>query len=144
MRLTVTVNPRTRAVRLQVDRALDYPPVHVTGLLAAAAAQALAHQVADDAPGPATGEVSHPVPAPRAAADDVAAPRGTGAAVGDEARLRRRVLRALDDGATVEQAAARFGINPAVIDRWDDDPAADAHTDLLADGFGWPDRRAAS
>ena len=51
-------------------------------------------------------------------------------------RLRRRVLRALDEGATVEQAAREFGIDPAQIDRWDDDAALDAHTDLLGAGPG--------
>ena len=51
-------------------------------------------------------------------------------------RLRRRVLRALDEGATVEQAAREFGIDPAQIDRWDDDAALDARTDLLGAGPG--------
>ena len=54
--------------------------------------------------------------------------------------MRRRVLRALDEGATVEQAAREFGLDPAQVDRWDDDPAIDARTDLLADAAGWPSR----
>ncbi len=51
-------------------------------------------------------------------------------------RLRRRVLRALDNGATVAQAAREFGIDPTQIDRWDDDAAIDARTDLLGAGPG--------
>jgi len=46
------------------------------------------------------------------------------------------VLRALDEGATVEAAAREFGLDPAQIDRWDDDPAIDARTDLLGAGPG--------
>ena len=57
-----------------------------------------------------------------------------------EARLRWRVLRALDGGATVEQAAHRFGLDPAQVDQWDDDPAIGARTDLLAGTAGWPAR----
>ena len=53
-----------------------------------------------------------------------------------ETWLRWRVLRALDEGATVEAAAREFGLDPAQIDRWDDDPAIDARTDLLGAGPG--------
>lgn len=98
MRLTVSRDPRRRALLVHVDRALDYPSDHVSELLAATVADLIA-QVG---------------PAP-------------------ESRLRRGVLRALDRGATVAQAARRFGVDAALIDRWDDDAAVDARTDLLAD-----------
>jgi len=132
MRLTITLDPRRRG--LHVERALDYPPGHLPGLLAAATAEVLAQP-------PVAFEVELPglVPAPRTARDGQ--PRSAGLAPElVEARLRRRVLRALDEGATVEQAAREFELDPAQIDRWDDDPAIDARTDLLADAAGWPAR----
>ena len=131
MRLTITLDPRRRGLRVHVERALDYPPGHVPGLLAAATAEVLAQ------PPPTADEVELPglVPAPRTARDGQ--PRSAGLAPElVEARLRRRVLRALDGGATVEQAAREFGTDPAQVDRWDDDPAIDAHTDLLGAGPG--------
>ncbi len=127
MRLTITCDPLRRALRVHVKQALDYPPGHVPGLLAAAVTEALAQP-------PADVEAPELVPAPRTALDDQAS------VVGDEHReaneARWRVLRALDEGATVEQAAREFGIDPAQIDRWDDDAALDAHTDLLGAGPG--------
>ena len=119
---------------MHVERALDYPPGHLPGLLAVATAEVLAQP-------PVAFEVELPglVPAPRTARDGQ--PRSAGLAPElVEARLRRRVLRALDEGATVEQAAREFGLDPAQVDRWDDDPAIDARTDLLADAAGWPAR----
>ena len=134
MRLTITLDPRRRGLRVHVEWALDYPPGHLPGLLAAATAEVLAQP-------PVAFEVELPglVPAPRTARDGQ--PRSAGLAPElVEARLRRRVLRALDEGATVEQAAREFGLDPAQVDRWDDDPAIDARTDLLADAAGWPAR----
>ena len=138
MRLTITCDPRRRGLRVHVERALDYPPGHVPGLLAAATADALTQ------PPPTADEVELPglVPTPRTARDGQ--PRSAGLAPElVEARLRRRVLRALNDGATVAEAAHRFGLAPAQVDRWDDDPAIDARTDLLAGTAGWPTRAGA-
>jgi hypothetical protein len=130
MRLTITLDMRRRGLRVQVERALDYPPGHLPGLLAAAVTEALAQP-------PADVEAPELVPAPRTALDDQASVVGDEHREANEARLRWRVLRALDEGATVEQAAREFGIDPAQIDRWDDDDAAiDARTDLLGAGPG--------
>ncbi len=131
MRLTITLDPRRRGLRVHVERALDYPPGHLPGLLAVATAEVLAQP-------PVAFEVELPglVPAPRTARDDQASVVGDERREANEARLRWRVLRALDEGATVAEAARRFGIDPAQIDRWDDDPAIDAHTDLLGAGPG--------
>ena len=132
MRLTISCDPRRRELRVRVERALDYPAGHVPALLAGAVVEALAQP-------PATVEVELPglVPAPRTARDGQ--PRSAGLAPElVEARLRRRVLRALDGGATVAEAAREFGLDPAQVDRWDDDPAIDARTDLLAGTAGWP------
>jgi hypothetical protein len=131
MRLTITCDPRRRGLRVHVERALDYPPGHVPGLLAAATAEALTQ------PPPTADEVELPglVPAPRTARDGQPRPAGLAPEL-VEARLRRRVLRALDEGATVTEAARTFGIDPAQIDRWDDDAAIDARTDLLGAGPG--------
>ena len=129
MRLTITLDMRRRGLRVQVERALDYPPGHLPGLLAAAVTEALAQP-------PADVEAPELVPAPRTALDDQASVVGDEHREANEARLRWRVLRALDEGATVEQAAREFGIDPAQIDRWDDDAALDAHTDLLGAGPG--------
>jgi len=129
MRLTVTLDMRRRGLRVHVERALDYPPGHLPGLLAAAVTEALAQP-------PADVEAPELVPAPRTALDDQASVVGDEHREANEARLRWRVLRALDEGATVEQAAREFGIDPAQIDRWDDDAALDAHTDLLGAGPG--------
>jgi len=134
MRLTITLDPRRRGLRVHVEWALDYPPGHLPGLLAAATAEVLAQP-------PVAFEVELPglVPAPRTARDGQ--PRSAGLAPElVEARLRRRVLRALDGGATVAEAAREFGLDPAQVDRWDDDPAIDARTDLLAGTAGWPAR----
>jgi len=130
MRLTLTCDPRRRALRIYVERALDYPPGHVPGLLAAVVTEALAHP-------PATVEVEGAglVPTPRTPTEDQA-PEAGPSPESVELRLRWRVLRALDEGATVEAAAREFGLDPAQIDRWDDDPAIDAHTDLLGSGPG--------
>jgi len=130
MRLTITCDPRRRGLRVHVERALDYPPGHLPGLLAAAVTEALAQP-------PADVEAPELVPTPRAAPEDqpVLAAPGSEAYAG-EGRLRWRVLRALDEGATVEQAAREFGLDPAQVDRWDDDPALDARTDLLGAGPG--------
>ncbi len=135
MRLTITLDERGRALRVHVERALDYPPEHLPGLLAAVVAETLT---------PPPTEVGLPelVPAPRTASDDEAPPVAAGPESG-AVRLRRGVLRALDDGATVEQAARRFGIDPAQVDQWDDDAAIDAHTDQLAGTAGWYPRREA-
>jgi len=144
MRLTLTCHPRRRGLRVHVEQALDYPPGHVPALLAAAVTGAVIEALAQP---PAADEVELRglVPAPRTPRED------QGGAVGlapdpelEKARLRRRVLRALNGGATVEQAAREFGIDPAQVDRWDDDAAIDARTDLLAGTAGWPTRRAAS
>lgn len=149
MRLTLTLDPRRQgALRVRVERALDYPAGHVPGLLASAVTTALAQRAGEPEIG---AEDVALVPAPRLAADDGPAPRpGPDDAVPPaatqpqpevgEARLRWRVLRALDDGATVEEAAARF-VDPAQVDRWDDDAATDAHTDQLADTSGWASAR---
>jgi len=131
MRLTITCDPRRRALRVHVKQALDYPPGHVPGLLAAAVTEALTQPPTSDA-----AELAELVPAPRAALDDQAPAVGDEHREADDPRFRRRVLRALDEGATVEQAAREFGLDPAQIDRWDDDPAIDAHTDLLGAGPG--------
>jgi len=138
MRLTITCDPRRRGLRVHVERALDYPPGHLPGLLVAAVAEALAPRVADTdtAQPPADVEFPELKPAPRTTPADDLAPGAGPAPEFVEARLRRRVLRALDEGATVEQAAREFGLNPTQIDRWDDDAALDAHTDLLGAGPG--------
>jgi len=114
---------------VHVERALDYPPGHVPALLAAAVTEALAQP-------PVGVEAPELVPAPRTALDDQASVVGDERCEANEVRLRWRVLRALDEGATVEAAAREFGLDPAQIDRWDDDPALDAHTDLLGAGPG--------
>ena len=129
MRLTITCDPLRRALRVHVKQALDYPPGHVPGLLAAAVTEALAQP-------PADVEAPELVPAPRTALDGQASVVGDERCEANEVRLRWRVLRALDEGATVTEAARRFGIDPAQIDRWDDDPAIDARVDLLGAGPG--------
>jgi len=126
MRLTVTLDDARGSLIVRVERALDYPPERVPGPLAAAVpgplaaavAEALTHHVPDGVM----------VPAPRPVAGE-SPPESSGT---DEARVRQGVLRALDDGSTVEDAAFRFGIDPELIHRWDDDAAVDAYTDLLA------------
>ena len=132
MRLTITCDPRRRGLRVHVEWALDYPPGHVPGLLAAATADALTQ------PPPTADEVALPglARAPRTPRDDQEPAVGDAHREADDPRVRHRVLRALNDGATVAEAARRFGIDPAQIDRWDDDPAIDAHTDLLGAGPG--------
>ena len=92
--------------------------------------EALAQPPAADA-----AELAELVPTPRTPTQDQAPETGP-SPESAETRLRHRVLRALDNGATVEQAAREFGLDPAQIDRWDDDPALDAHTDLLGAGTG--------
>ena len=133
MRLTITCDPRRRGLRVHVERALDYPAGHLPALPAAAAAAAVTEALAQP---PADVEAPELVPAPRTALDDQASVVGDEHREANEARLRWRVLRALDEGATVEAADREFGLDPAQIDRWDDDPAIDAHTDLLGAGPG--------
>jgi len=130
MRLTITCDPRRRGLRVHVEWALDYPPGHVPALLAAVVTEALT-------PPPAADEVEGAglVPTPRTPTQDQA-PEAGPSPESVEVRLRRRVLRALDEGATGEQAAREFGIDPDQIDQWDDDAAIDAHTDLLGAGPG--------
>ena len=129
MRLTISCDPRRRGLRVRVERALDYPAGHLPGLLAAAVTEALAQPPADvEAPGL--------VPASRTTPAGDLGPGAGPSPESVETRLRWRVLRALDEGTTVAEAARRFGIDPAQIDRWDDDPAIDAHTDLLGAGPG--------
>ncbi len=134
MRLTITVCPRRRTVlRIAVDHAVHYPPEYLRRVLVAAADRA----VADLNP---PRESTDPVPAPRRAPDDQPAATaedqpGGGWPAPREA-TRGRVLRILDQGHTVGAAADCFGVDPALIDRWDDDAATDAHTDLLTDGPG--------
>ena len=91
MRLTITCDPRRRGLRMHVEQALDYPPGHVPGLLAAAVTEALA-------PPPAAAEVELAglVPTPRTPTEDQAPETGP-SPESVEARLRRRVLRALDE-----------------------------------------------
>jgi len=133
MRLTISRDPRRRGLRIYVERALDYPPGHLPGLLAAAVTEALTQPpTADEV------ELAEWVPAPRAALDDQEPAIGDAHREADNPRLRRAVLRALDDGHTVEQAAREFGVDPAQVDQWDDDPAIGARTDLLAGTAGWP------
>ena len=129
MRLTITCDRHRRGLRVHVKQALDYPAGHVPGLLAAAVTEVLAQP-------PADVEAPELVPAPRTALDGQASVVGDERREANEVRLRRRVLRALDEGATVEQVAREFGIDPAQIDQWDDDAAMDAHTDLLGAGPG--------
>ena len=129
MRLTITCDRHRRGLRVHVKQALDYPAGHVPGLLAAAVTEVLAQP-------PADVEAPELVPAPRTALDGQASVVGDERREANEVRLRRRVLRALDEGATVEQAAREFGIDPAQIDQWDDDAALDARTDLLGTGPG--------
>ena len=140
MRLTITCDPRRRGLRVHVERALDYPAGHLPALLAAAAAvtEALAQPPAAD-----EAELAEWVPTPRTALDDQEPAIGDAHREADNPRLRRAVLRALDDGHTVEQAAREFGVDPAQVDQWDDDPAIDARTDLLAGTAGWPTRAGA-
>ncbi len=136
MRLTISCDPRRRELRVRVERALDYPAGHVPALLAGAVVEALAQPPAVD-----EVELVGLVPTPRTPTQDQA-PEAGPSPESVETRLRWRVLRALDDGATVEAAAREFGLDPAQVDRWDDDPAIDAHTDLLADTADWPTRAA--
>jgi len=135
MRLTITCHPRRQTLCVHLDRALDYPPGNVGELLGAAVAGAVVEALAQPL---AVDEVEGAgvVPAPRTTPMEDLAPGAGSAPESVEVRLRRRVLRALDEGATVAEAARRFGIDPAQIDRWDDDPAIDAHTDLLGAGPG--------
>ena len=141
MRLTITCDPRRRGLRVHVEQALDYPPGPVPGLLAAAVTGAVVEALAQP---PTADEVALPglAPAPRTPRDDQEPAVGDAHREANEVRLRRRVLRALNGGATVADAAREFGLAPAQIDRWDDDPAIDAHTDLLADTADWPTRAA--
>jgi hypothetical protein len=127
MRLIITCDPRRRGLRVHVERALDYPPGHVPGLVAGAVAEALTQ------PPPVSVELPGLVPTPRTPTQDQAPDAGP-SPESVETRLRRPVLRALDTGATVAQAAREFGIDPAQIDGWDDDAAIDARTDLLGAG----------
>ncbi len=134
MRLTITVCPhRGTVLRITVDQAGDYPPDHVAYQVAAAAERA-----AEDLT--RRRENIDRIPAPRRAPDHQPATTaedkpGDGCSAPREI-TRRRVLRLLDHGATVAEAAQRFGVDPALIDRWDDDAALDGHIDLLADGPG--------
>ena len=137
MRLTITCDPRQRGLRVRVEQALDYPPGHVPGLLAAAAAVVVTEALAQP-PTADAAELAEWVPAQRTALDDQAPAVSDEHREADDPRLRRVVLRALDDGATVAEAAREFGLAPAQVDRWDDDPAIDARTDLLAGTAGWP------
>ncbi len=130
MRLTITCDPRRRGLHVHVEWALDYPPGHVPALLAGAVVEALAQPPAVD-----EVELVGLVPTPRTPTQDQA-PEAGPSPESVEVRLRWRVLRALDEGATVEQAAREFGLDPAQIDRWDDDPALDARIDLLGAGPG--------
>ncbi|MEJ7716366.1 MAG: hypothetical protein WKF40_12065 [Thermoleophilaceae bacterium] len=130
MRLTITCDPRRRALRVHVKQALDYPPGHVPGLLAAAVTEALAQP-------PADVEAPELVPAPRTAWD------GQASVAGAERREARRGAVAAAGAARAgraappsSEAAREFGLDPAQIDRWDDDPAIDARTDLLGAGPG--------
>jgi hypothetical protein len=143
MRLTVTLDEARGSLTVRVEHALAYPPEHVRQLLTAAVSGALAQPVdSDEVDQHVDGAAL--VPAPRPAVGDESVCPGRTASELAEVRLRWRVLRALEDGATVEQAAERFGVDPAQVDRWDDDVALDAHTDLLVEGFGRPLRREAS
>ena len=67
MRLTITCDPRRRGLRMHVEQALDYPPGHVPGLLAAAVTEAIT-------PPPAADEVELAglVPTPRTPTQDQA------------------------------------------------------------------------
>ena len=130
MRLTITCDPRRRALRVHAERALDYPPGHVPGLLAAAVTEAITSSPAAD-----EVELAGLVPTPRTPTEDQAPETGP-SPESVEVRLRRRVLRALDEGATVAEAARKFGLDSARIDWWDDDAALDARTDLLGAGPG--------
>jgi len=131
MRLTISCDPLRRGLRVHVERALDYPPGHVPALLAGAVVEALAQPPAVD-----EVELAGLVPAPRTALEDQAPAVGDGHCEADDPRLRRRVLCALDEGATVEAAAREFGLDPSQIDQWDDDAVIDARTDLLGAGPG--------
>lgn len=140
MRLTVTVDEARGRVRVEVDRALDYRPGQVCRALAAAA-QRVAGQLGDYQPVPVAPLLVAGADEPAQPEDrhDPPLPAPWRVEPGTDRRLevtRGRVLRALDRGATVAEAAARFGVDPALIDRWDDDAAADGHTDLLAAGAG--------
>ena len=139
MRLTITCDPRRRGLRVHVEQALDYPPGPVPGLLAAAVTGAVVEALAQP---PTADEVALPglAPAPRTPRDDQEPAVGDAHREADDPRVRHRVLRALNDGATVAEAAHRFGLDPTQVDQWDDDPAIDARTDLLADTAGWPTR----
>jgi len=137
MRLTITCDPRRRGLRVHVEQALGYPPGPVPGLLAAAVTGAVVEALAQP---PTADEVALPglAPAPRTPRDDQEPAVGDAHREANEARLRWQVLRALNDGATVAEAAREFGLDPTQVDRWDDDPAIDARTDLLAGTAGWP------
>jgi hypothetical protein len=129
VRLTVTVDEARGSLRVDAEHALRYPPGQVCHAVAAAARRALAHPAAcqrgrietrppDQACDPAT-----------AAHQDLASARGRPRAE----LVRGRVLRMLDRGATVAEAADRFDLDPEQIDRWDD-AATDGRTDLIAAG----------
>lgn len=122
MKLTVILDPRARTLRVEARRALDYPAERVTRLIAATVDQALTD----------TTPMCPALPAQRST--PVEATSGT-ERQGDEV-TRRRVLRALDRGAAVAEAAARFAVTPEQIDRWDDDAALDVQTDQIAEALG--------
>lgn len=145
MRLTITVDEARGRVRVAADRARDYRPRQVRWAVAAAV-QRVADQLHYQPPTVTSPADEPDGPRPHGHGHGQPATGPPGEADSDEGGLRvevtrGRVLRALDRGATVAEAAEWFGLDPQLIDRWDDDAAADARTDLIAAGPGagrWP------
>jgi len=139
MKLPVTLDARRGRLRVDAERALDYPARHVAQLVAAATSHAIAAGISQPRPPRSdhAGQTDSPVrqrPAELPAAVDHGRRRASSSR--DDEFTRRRVLRMLDDGAPVHEAAERFGVDPAQIDQRYDDAALDARTDVLADALG--------
>ncbi len=147
MRLTLSVDPRRGSLRVHTDHALHYPGAHVAHVVAAAVGRAVEqllgntdpHRGTDQLPGdqvstppipPQRPDPDHPLPTRSPHAADREPPGKC-----DEEVTRRRVLRLLEGGHTVAAVAEQLGVDPELIDRWDDDAATDARIDLLAAGL---------
>ena len=146
MRLTLSLDPRRGVLRVAAEHALGYRVTHVAQVVATAAGRAVDQLLraaeADRALDQLLGEVStgaipaqrpdpdRPLPTHSHHAADWESPGEC-----DEEVTRRRVLRLLELGHTVVEAAEHLGVDPELINRWDDDAATDAHTDLLAAGL---------
>jgi len=139
VRLTLTLDPRRGVLRVETEHALGYQATHLAQVVATAAGRAVDQLLraaeADRALDQLLGEVSTgPMPVQRPDPDRPlpthshhAADRESPGECDEQVVTRRRVLRLLERGHTVAEAAERLGVDPELIDRWDDDAATDGH-----------------